>query len=120
AWWSDSGAPQTVAAVARHQVQEAAVHAYDAQEAAKRPEPVPAPLAADSIDEFIAVSLGSSGPWPHQPAQVAIATTEGRAWNLDLTPTGVRTISRAEPAATLSGSASDLLLAIYKRVPLDD
>lgn len=118
-WWGDSGQPQTVGAVARHQVQEAAVHAYDAQDAAKQPAPIPVEVATDSLDEFIAVTLGSSGPWPHAPAQLALRTTDGPAWNLDLTDKGVRVADHANVVATLSGSASDLLLAVYKRVPLD-
>ena len=37
-WWEETGvAPNTAGAVARHQVQEAAVHAFDAQLAAGRP-----------------------------------------------------------------------------------
>src|SRR5882724_7659960 len=39
-WWTASDAPQTSGAVARHQVQEAGVHAFDAQEAAGRAEPL--------------------------------------------------------------------------------
>ena len=34
-WWEASGAPMTSGAVARHQIQEAAVHAYDAQQASR-------------------------------------------------------------------------------------
>ncbi|WP_163506165.1 maleylpyruvate isomerase family mycothiol-dependent enzyme [Fodinicola acaciae] len=118
-WWTGSGAPETVAAVARHQVQEAAVHAYDAQDAAKRPEPIPAEIATDSIEEFIAVTLGSSGPWPHPPVRLALRATDGPAWHLDLSEKGARRTDATASAATLTGSASDLLLAVYKRVPLD-
>ncbi len=94
-WWKDSGAPATVGAVARHQVQEAAVHAWDAQEAAGKPEPIPAAVAVDSIPEFLQVSLGSLGPWPHRPARLALSATDGPTWTLDLTPTG----ATPDPAA---------------------
>jgi uncharacterized protein (TIGR03083 family) len=120
-WWGDSGAPMTAGAVARHQVQEAAVHAYDAQEAAGRPEPLPAAIAVDSIDEFLVVSLGSSGEWPHRPARLVFAAVEGPSWTVDLTPDGVRVDPAAggEAVATIRGTASDLVLALFGRVPLD-
>jgi hypothetical protein len=40
---------------------------------------------------------------------------------VDLTPTGAKADPAAggEPLATLRGSASDLVLAVYKRIPLD-
>src|SRR4051812_17418561 len=38
AWWAEEAAPRTSGAIARHQVQEAAVHAFDAQETAGQPE----------------------------------------------------------------------------------
>jgi hypothetical protein len=56
----------------------AAVHAYDARETIGRPEPVPAGVAVDAIDEFVVVSLGSCGAWPHRPARVVFATVEAR------------------------------------------
>jgi len=49
-WW---GEPRTAGAVGRHQVQEAAVHRWDAQSALGRPVPFPAALATDAVDEFV-------------------------------------------------------------------
>jgi uncharacterized protein (TIGR03083 family) len=120
-WWAASGAPSTAGAVARHQVQEAAVHAYDAQAAIGRPEPVPAGVAVDGIDEFVVVSLGSSGPWPHRPARVVFAATEGPSWTVDLTPDGAQAgpAASGEPVATVRGPAGDLILALYGRIPFD-
>jgi uncharacterized protein (TIGR03083 family) len=120
-WWGSSGAPMTAGAVARHQVQEAAVHAYDAQETIGRPEPVPAAVAVDSVAEFLHVSLGSSGEWPHRPARIAFAAVEGPTWTVDLTPAGAEADPAAagEPVATVRGAASDLILALFGRVPLD-
>jgi uncharacterized protein (TIGR03083 family) len=117
-WWPASAAPLTAGAVARHQVVEAAVHAYDAQETIGKPEPIPA--AADSVEEFLLVSFGSSGEWPHKPANVAVRTTEGPAWQLALTPAGATLATDDEPpAASLGGSASDLLLALHRRIPVE-
>ena len=56
-WW---GAPATAGAVARHQVQEAAVHRWDAEAAAGDETPLAADAASDAIDEFLAVSLGDA------------------------------------------------------------
>lgn len=135
-WWADSGHPSTAASVARHQVQEAAVHARDAQEAAGTPEPIPAALAVDAVDELLHVGFGSMDGWPNSPAQVALISDEGPAWTLILDPTGASAVravpgidvaDRARrgpgdaprPGATLSGPAGDILLALYRRAPWD-
>ncbi|MEU4236460.1 maleylpyruvate isomerase family mycothiol-dependent enzyme [Actinoplanes sp. NPDC026619] len=122
AWWGSSEAPLTAGAIARHQVQEAAVHAFDAQESAGKPEPLPAAIAVDGVAEFIQVGLGASGPWPKRPARIVFSATEGPSWVLDLSPSGARLNPAAsgEPVATVHGSASDLVLALYGRVPFDD
>ena len=121
AWWGASEAPMTSGAVARHQVQEAAVHAWDAQETAGKPEPIPAAVAVDTIDELLVVTLGSLGVWPHPPSRIALSAVEGPTWLVDLTPAGAKAGPAAggEPLATLRGSASDLVLALYTRIPLD-
>jgi len=120
-WWGASEAPMTSGAVARHQVQEAAVHAWDAQETVGKPESIPAAVAVDTIDELIVVTLGSIGAWPHRPARIALSAVEGPTWLVDLTPSGAKAdpVASGEPLATLRGSASDLVLAVYKRIPLD-
>ncbi|SFE02602.1 TIGR03083 family protein [Actinacidiphila alni] len=124
-WWAESGNAATSGSVARHQVQEAAVHARDAQEAAGAAEPLPPALAADALDEFLHVGFGSMDGWPHAPARVALVTDEGPAWTLILDTTGASAVRGGpgegpEPGAVLSGPASDLLLALYRRAPLDD
>jgi uncharacterized protein (TIGR03083 family) len=125
-WWSASSAAETTGVLARHQVQEAAVHARDAQEAAGRAEPLPALIAADGVDEFLTVCLGACGPWPYQPARVLVRATGGPEWLLDLgekgaivTAPGTGAGSSPEPAASLAGSASDLVLVLYGRLGLD-
>ncbi|MFI7597888.1 maleylpyruvate isomerase family mycothiol-dependent enzyme [Actinoplanes sp. NPDC049681] len=117
-WWGASDAPMTAGAVARHQVQEAAVHTYDAQEASGSAEPVPAAIAVDAVEEFLVVGLGSLGPWPHRPARLALSAVEGPTWLLDLTPAGAQAdpAPSGEPVATIRASASDLLLFLFRRV----
>ncbi|MDX6332259.1 MAG: hypothetical protein QOI83_4642 [Streptomycetaceae bacterium] len=116
AWWSASGAPLTAGAVARHQVQEAAVHAFDAQQTSGRPEPLPTAVALDGVAEFLQVLIGSSGPWPHRPARLSLHSAEGPSWPLDLPepsepPSG--------PVTQVHGPASDLVLVLYGRRPAD-
>ena len=122
AWWAASGAPLTALAVARHQVQEAAVHAYDAQETIGKPEPLPAAVAVDGVAEFLPVPLASQGPWPHRPSRLAFTATDGPTHVIDLTPAGV-TLDPAPagaPLVTVHAPASDLVLALYNRIPLTD
>ncbi|MFJ2957653.1 maleylpyruvate isomerase family mycothiol-dependent enzyme [Streptomyces sp. NPDC087270] len=123
-WWSTSGSPATAGAVARHQVQEAAVHARDAQDAVGAPEPLPPALAVDALDEFLHIGFGSMDGWPHAPARVALVCEEGPAWTLILDATGASAIRVAPgggpaPGASLTGPAEELLLALYRRVPYD-
>jgi uncharacterized protein (TIGR03083 family) len=122
-WWGASGSPRTAGAVARHQVQEATVHTYDAQLTVGRPEPLPASAAVDGIAEFLSVEYGTTGPWPHSPAHVALHAAEGPSWLLALTPTGAALLPQAPaspaPAARLHGTASDLVLTLFRRLPLE-
>jgi uncharacterized protein (TIGR03083 family) len=120
-WWPESGAPTNSGAVARHQVQEAAVHAFDAQEAAGLAEPLPAGVAADGVGEFLTVGMATMGSWPHEAGRVGLAADGGPAWLVDLGPSGARSqeevpgTGQAEPGARVRGSASDLVLALYGR-----
>ncbi|MFE4176865.1 maleylpyruvate isomerase family mycothiol-dependent enzyme [Streptomyces sp. NPDC056909] len=119
-WWGDSDVPTTSGAVARHQVHEAAVHAFDAQLATGTPRPVPAVVALDGIAEFIGLSHGTAGPWPYEPARIGLHAAEGESWLVDLTASGSHIIdAQHETAADLHGSASNLLLTLHGRLPLD-
>ncbi|WP_435175661.1 maleylpyruvate isomerase family mycothiol-dependent enzyme [Actinacidiphila sp. bgisy145] len=121
-WWAAPGRPATAGTVARHQVQEAAVHARDAQDAAGAPEPLPPALALDAVDELLQVGFGTMDGWPHAPARVALVSTEGPAWTLILDATGASAVrvgpgDGPAPDACLTGSAGELLLCLYRRVP---
>ena len=121
AWWGESSAPLTVGAIVRHQVQEAAVHAYDAQETVGKAEPLPAFVAVDGLAEFLQVGVGSLGAWPHRPARVAFVAVDGPGHVLDLSPSGgvLDPAAGGDPVVTVRGSASDLVLALYGRVPFE-
>ena len=117
-WWRESGAPMDSSAVARHQVQEAGVHAFDAQEAAGRPQSLPAAVAGDGIGEFLTVVLASMGSWPYRPGTVALTATGGPDWLVSLCGEGARArelAGAADPDVRVQGTASDLVLALYGR-----
>jgi len=120
-WWEEASmAPNTSAAIARHQVQEAGVHAFDAQQAAGHALPLPPALAADGVQEFITVELPTNGPWPYEPAAVILETGPGGSWLLDLGTPGIHVLAgdehgNAKPSATITADPSDMVLAFYHR-----
>jgi len=120
--WTWSPPHQTVGFVRRHQAQEAAVHRWDMQNAATQssPDPVDPEVASDSIDELLAVTL----PWGVSdnkplPGRVHIhcMDTEGE-WFIQ--PNGNVEPIHAKGDVALRGTASDLLLAAFKRVGIDN
>ncbi|MFF5303117.1 maleylpyruvate isomerase family mycothiol-dependent enzyme [Streptomyces sp. NPDC013161] len=127
-WWGDSQSPQTSGAVARHQVQEAMVHAYDAQITLGAPQPLPDEAALDGVDEFLSTCCAGTDPWQHEPAAVEYHATEGRSWRLALSADGARATELPVSAtgtgqdavgATLQGTAGELVLALYARIPVN-
>ncbi|MFJ2157240.1 maleylpyruvate isomerase family mycothiol-dependent enzyme [Streptomyces sp. NPDC087856] len=124
-WWGGSQSPQTSGAVARHQVQEAAVHTYDAQATlgASQAQPLPEEAALDGVDEFLSTCCAGTDPWPHEPATVDYHATEGRSWRLTLSGDGARAtrIPATAPGAdaSLRGTAGELVLVLYGRIPVD-
>ncbi|MFJ5777676.1 maleylpyruvate isomerase family mycothiol-dependent enzyme [Streptomyces sp. NPDC093094] len=120
-WWGASQSPQTCAAVARHQLQEVAVHTYDAQLAAGVPQPLPAEVALDGAEDFLLTCVATTSPWPHKPATVDFHAAEGRSWRLSLSAEGARTtrVTDATPSdASARGTAADLVMVLYGRAAL--
>lgn len=120
-WWGVSQSPQTSGAVARHQLQEVAVHTYDAQLAAGAAQPLPDEVALDGVDEFLSTCCAGPYAWPDEPCAVDYHATEGQSWRLRLAADGVRATAGEErdaADAALRGTASDLVLALYGRVPV--
>jgi uncharacterized protein (TIGR03083 family) len=123
-WWGDSQSPGTCGAVARHQLQEIAVHTYDAQLTVGTPQPLPDAVALDGVEEFLSTCCATTSPWPHEPAVVDYAATEGRSWRLWVSADGARTAPLPETAgpvdARVTGTASEIVLAaFYGRRPLE-
>lgn len=129
-WWGASQSPQTSGAVARHQLQQVAVHTYDAQLTLGAPEPLAEEVALDGVDDFLFTCCATTSAWPHEPAVVDYHATEGRSWRLWLSADGARVArvpATAEgeeadaPAADVSarGTAGELVLFLYGRIPVD-
>ncbi|MEU6575496.1 maleylpyruvate isomerase family mycothiol-dependent enzyme [Streptomyces sp. NPDC046805] len=139
-WWGASQSPQTCGAVARHQLQEIAVHTYDAQVTLGAPQPLPDEAALDGVDEFLSTCCATTEPWPHEPAAVDFHAIEGRSWRLSLSADGARASRLPAPGtmpatatatataagegpgpadASARGTASELVLVLYGRIPVD-
>jgi uncharacterized protein (TIGR03083 family) len=129
ACWTWASTQQNAGFVRRHQVQEAAVHHWDAEHAAGRDIALGTAMSADAVEEFLTFSVSTVDgyhPDPPRPgldgALVLAATDAGIEWTLtdDQLPGTVRfSTGPAGPAsARVSGTASDLLLWLYGRVPL--
>ena len=119
--WALDDSDHNVGFIRRHQVQEAAVHRWDIEKAATgRPQPIEPDVASDSVDEILAITL----PWDVRPEKplpgsvhIHCTDTEGE-WFIH--PDGRVEPIHAKGDVALRGTASDLLLALYTRVPIDD
>jgi uncharacterized protein (TIGR03083 family) len=98
-WWRDD---RTVGAIARHQVQEAAVHRWDAQSAVGTPLPLDPSVADDGVGEFVGIARQLRPPAPI----TFVATDTERSFPASSPPFTV----------TVSATASDLVLLLYGRV----
>ena len=126
--WTWAPSRNDIGFVVRHQVQEAAVHRWDAEHAAGRDVDLDPALAVDSIEEFLTFSVATVSDHPDTPRPglggtlVLRATDVAAAWTVadDELPGTVR-FERGTgeaPDATVSGTASQLLLWLYGRVVL--
>jgi len=103
-WWDE---PRTAGAVARHQVQEATVHRWDAQAATGEPDPIDATVADDGVSEFLEIMLGAGSA--KVPGTVTlVASDTDREWKVGAGDSGRR--------ATVKATASGLVLLLYRRV----
>jgi uncharacterized protein (TIGR03083 family) len=128
-WWSALQTPRTSGGVARHRVQESAVHTYDAQLAASTPQPLPAEVALDGVEEFLFTCVATPSAWPHKPTAFDFHTAEGRSWRLTVDGDGARSARISAPTAltagmdsdaagaSIRGTASELVLYLYDRIP---
>ena len=129
ACWTWAATQRNAGFVLRHQVQEAAVHRWDAEHAAGRDVALGTAGCADAIDEFLTFSVSTVDgyhPDPPRPslagALVLAAADAGIEWTVtdgSLPGTLTYRTGPADPALPrVTGTASDLLLWLYGRVPL--
>lgn len=125
--WTWAPAQQNIGFIQRHQVQEAAVHHWDAAHAAGPELTLTVPVAVDAIEEFLTFSVSSPADHPEKPRPdlngglVLRATDAPAAWTISDAelPGTVRFERRAaDAAATVAGTASELLLWLYQRISL--
>jgi uncharacterized protein (TIGR03083 family) len=104
-WW---GEPLTSGAVARHQVQEAAIHHWDVCLALGNRQTIDHDVAHDGVGEFLEVHA-SEIPTTGRPMVIFRSTDTGGTWNVPgdtSAPTEIR------------GTASDLALLLNGRIAL--
>jgi uncharacterized protein (TIGR03083 family) len=114
------GSDKTTAFWVRRMAQETAVHRLDAERAAGRSYTIDPELASDGVDEFLFVFL--------RRVDQALAPLDGSV-HLHCTDVagewlvqadGTVTREHAKGDAAIRGPAADLLLVLWRRLPLDD
>ncbi|MFJ9696104.1 maleylpyruvate isomerase family mycothiol-dependent enzyme [Kitasatospora sp. NPDC101183] len=120
-WWAGSQSPRNAGGLARHQLQEIAMHTYDAHLTVGDPQPLPEEIAYDGADEFLHTCCSTSVAWPFEPAILDYHVEDGRSWRLTLSGEGVRVSEVGPEPADLTGraSAGQLVLSYYGRVGID-
>ncbi|MDO8363601.1 MAG: maleylpyruvate isomerase family mycothiol-dependent enzyme [Actinomycetota bacterium] len=116
-WTSDHSAGWVV----RRMAQETAVHCSDALQAAGRDPAIEAELASDGIDEFLQYFLeGRDGAEPAGGSVHLHCTDVAGEWTVRPQPDGTNAVARehAKGDCALRGAASDLLLVLWRRLPV--
>lgn len=129
AWWSALQTPRTAGGVARHRVQESAVHTYDVQLASGAAQPLPSKVALDGVEEFLFTCVATPSAWPHEPTAFDFHAAEGRSWRLTVDGDGARSTRVPAPSpaaeagedsdeagAAVHGTAGELVLYLYDRI----
>lgn len=126
--WHWAAQPKVAGFWHRRYAHELAIHRWDAQVAVGLPEPVDATLAVDGVAEVLECWLPSGPIREHGDDGVIqlIADDSEEGWQIRVRGDGVSLLDTAtllpeerEVEAQASGSASDLMLAMYGRVPFD-
>jgi len=117
-WTND----HTAGWVIRRMAHETAIHTWDAVEAAGMPNPIDPELASDGIDEFLAYFIGGAAEGA-EPVNGSVHIHCGDVageWTIRPTEAGGFDVSRehAKGDCAIRGSASNILLALWRRLPL--
>ena len=126
-WWGTSQSPQTSGGVARHQVQEIAVHTYDAQLTVGAPQPLPVEVALDGVEEFLFTCYATTERLAARARRRRLPRHRGPL----LAPHGRRRRRTDHPypragadaghdgRCLRQGTAGELVLVLYGRIPVD-
>jgi uncharacterized protein (TIGR03083 family) len=118
-WASDS----TAGFVLRRMAHETAVHRLDAERAAGRDHVIDADLASDGVDEFLSEFLVwvADGAPPLAGSVHVHCTDVAGEWLVRDDGAGGHLVTRehAKGDAAIRGPAADLLLVLWRRLPLD-
>lgn len=117
-WWLDDFGPNTESW--RRQAHEAFMHRIDAEQAAGVSSTIDPEVAADCVAELLDNLLGSELPpaWPDSDDLLCLHLTD-TGERFYVRSNGIRLVRDHSPqgpvAATVSGSAADLALAVWRR-----
>ena len=117
--WTDR---HTVGFWSRRQAHELAVHRWDVQHAAGTAGPIERALAVDGIQELFDILPFRPGGAPTGTGEtIHLHCTDGAGeWLIRLTPDGVSVVNEhAKGDVAARGGASDLLLMMWGRLPVD-
>ena len=120
-WWGEPNARS----VPRRLAHETTIHRWDATNALGDPDPIGSPLAADGIAEFYGVLMPDSRVPPEGLiGRVALdATDVTRRWLVTIEAGSQPNIATASSTTgtqgTLRGTAEQLLLVLWRRLPLE-
>lgn len=126
--WNWAVQPKRAGFWHRRMAHETAIHRWDAQMAGGLAEPLEAKLATDGVSEVLDGWLPAgrrSGPTDRSGVIQLTAVDTGQEWSVRLRGEGValldtrtvRSNGSQEARVTAAGSAGDLMLAAYGRVP---
>jgi len=120
--WTWAGV-QDVAWVIRRMAHETAVHAWDAHCAAGNTAEIDAALASDGIDEFVHVMVKSNVREEEGPLSGSVhihCTDVDGEWLIVPTESSDVVVTRehAKGDCAIRGSASQLLLGLWRRIPM--
>ncbi len=122
--WTFLPGPDTVAFWSRRMAHEHSIHRWDAEGAIGGASPIAPELAVDGIDEYFLMGNRHLAKRPDftlgGTVHLHCTDIEGE-WMLDITGGIVRvTKEHGKGAAAIRGTASDLVLGLWGRIPLTD
>ena len=109
---------------ARRQAMELCIHRVDAESAVGRCTAVPPKVAAEGIDEFLSafITRGKGAVHRDTPQRIGVVPTDvPERWTVTISDGPIVTERKARKAeCTVTGTASDIFMALWNRPALDD